>query len=66
MDNNTEKSHKPQAERQEKTRKRFPFLRVHPDGVVVYHNEKRLWYLLEFKRTSDVRPDYPENLEKKT
>jgi hypothetical protein len=51
-------AHKPQAERQGKARKRF--LRVRLDGIE-HHTEKRLCYLLEFKRTSDdVRPDYLE------
>jgi hypothetical protein len=39
----------PRTARQAKTKERF--LRAHPDGIA-HHNEKRIWYLLEFKRTS--------------
>jgi hypothetical protein len=48
-------AHDPAAARQTKAKERF--LRTRPDGIA-HHNEKKIWYLLEFKRTSDVRPDY--------
>jgi hypothetical protein len=35
------------------------FFRVRPDGIA-HHNKKRMWYLMEFKHTSDVLPDYLE------
>lgn len=38
------------------------FLRIRPDGMVK-DDKKKLWYLFEFKRTSDVRPDYTERKE---
>ncbi len=50
-------THDPKKPRQTKAKERF--LRTRPDGIA-HHNEKKIWYLLEFKRTSDVRPDYFE------
>jgi hypothetical protein len=46
-------------------------VKVQPDGQSVphhsyNHNETKIWYLLEFKRTSDVRPDYLEEKEEMT
>jgi hypothetical protein len=29
-----------------------------PSDGIPHHKEKKIWYLLEFKRTSGVRPDY--------
>ncbi len=56
-------THDPRKARQTKAKERF--LRARPDGIT-HHNEKRIWYLLEFKRTSDVRPDYLERKEDMT
>ena len=39
------------------------FFRTRPDGIA-YHNENKIWYLMEFKRTSDVLPDYLERKDK--
>jgi hypothetical protein len=33
------------------------------DGIA-HHNENKIWYLMEFKRTSDVVPDYLERKDK--
>jgi hypothetical protein len=52
-------SHDPWKTRETKTRQRF--FRTRPDGIA-HHNKKKIWYLMEFKRTSDVLPNY---LEKK-
>ena len=52
-------SHDPRKTRQIKSREHF--FRVLPD-VITHHNKKKIWYLMEFKRTSDVLPNY---LEKK-
>jgi hypothetical protein len=53
-------THNPQAERQAKARKRSS---SEPGRCTAHHTEKRPWYLLEFKYTSDVRPDYLERKE---
>ena len=50
-------AHDPTTSRQTKVKERS--LRTRPDGIA-HHNEKKILYLLEFKRTSDVRPDYFE------
>jgi hypothetical protein len=47
--------------REIKARERF--FRTRPDGIA-HHNENRIWYLMEFKRTSDVLPDYLERKDK--
>jgi hypothetical protein len=51
----------PQSMKETKAKERF--FRTRPDGIA-HHNEKRIWYLMEFKRTSDVLPDYLERKEK--
>jgi ribonuclease HI len=51
----------PKQMRESMARKRF--FRTRPDGIA-HHNEKRIWYLMEFKRTSDVLPDYLERKDK--
>jgi hypothetical protein len=43
--------------REIKSKKRF--FRARPDGIT-HHNGNRIWYLMEFKHTSDVLPDYLE------
>ena len=53
-------AHDPHLERQSKARTRF--LRTRPDGIA-HNKEKKTWFLLEFKRTSDVRTDYLERKE---
>ena len=53
----------PGKTRQKKAKERF--LRTRPDGVG-HHTEKKIWYLLEFKRTSDVQPDYMERKDSMT
>jgi hypothetical protein len=45
----------PQAMKEIKAKERF--FRTRPDGIA-HHNENKIWYLMEFKRTSDVLPDY--------
>jgi hypothetical protein len=57
-------SHDPRKSRQSKTKEHF--LRDLPTDVITHHNEKKIWYLLEFKRTSDIRPDYLERKEDMT
>jgi hypothetical protein len=42
-----------------KTRQIKHFLRSRPDDIS-HHNETKMWYLKDFKRTSDVRPDHLE------
>jgi hypothetical protein len=39
------------------------FFRTRPDGIS-HHNENKVWYLMEFKRTSDVLPNYLERKDK--
>jgi hypothetical protein len=51
----------PKAMRETKAKERF--FRTRPDGIA-HHNEKKIWYLMEFKRTSDVLPDYLERKDK--
>ncbi len=51
----------PRAQREIEAKKRF--FRTRPDGIA-HHNENRIWYLMEFKRTSDVLPDYLERKDK--
>jgi hypothetical protein len=46
--------------RQIKAKERF--LKASLDDIV-HHNKKKIWYLLEFMRTSDVRPHYLERKE---
>jgi hypothetical protein len=41
------------------------FFRARPDGIT-HHNENRIWYLMEFKHTSDVLPDYLERKDSMT
>ena len=41
------------------------FFRTRPDGIA-HHNKKKIWYLMEFKHTSDVLPDYLERKDKMT
>ena len=53
-------SHNPWETRRKKAKERF--LRARPDGIT-HHIEKKIWYLLEFKRTSDIQPDYMETKE---
>jgi hypothetical protein len=53
----------PKAMRETKAMERF--FRTRPDGIA-HHNENRIWYLMEFKRTSDVLPDYLERKDKMT
>ena len=53
--------HDPRKSRQSKAKERF--LRARPADGIAHHNEKKTWYLLEFKRTSDFRPDYLERKE---
>ena len=47
-----ETAHDPRKTRQIKAKEHF--LRARPDDIAL-HNEKKIWYLMEFKRTSDVR-----------
>jgi len=47
------------------TKAKERFFRTRPDGIA-HHNEKRIWYLMEFKHTSDVLPDYLERKDKMT
>jgi len=56
-----EAAENPQKMREVMARKRF--FRTRPDGIA-HHNEKKIWYLMEFKRTSDVLPDYLERKDK--
>ena len=51
----------PQAMKETKAKERF--FRTRPDGIA-HHNEDKIWYLMEFKRTSDVLPDYLERKDK--
>jgi ribonuclease HI len=51
----------PQAMKETKARERF--FRSRPDGIA-HHNENKIWYLMEFKRTSDILPDYLERKDK--
>ena len=55
--------HDPRTLREIKTQKRL--FRVRPDGIA-HHNKNRIWYLMEFKRTSDVLPDYLERKDSMT
>jgi hypothetical protein len=56
-----EAAENPKKMREIMARKRF--FRTRPDGIA-HHNENRIWYLMEFKRTSDVLPDYLERKDK--
>jgi hypothetical protein len=49
--------HDPRTTRQTKTKEHF--FRTLPDGIA-HHNKKKIWYLMEFKRTTDVLPNYLE------
>jgi hypothetical protein len=51
----------PKATRETKAMERF--FRTRPDGIA-HHNKKKIWYLMEFKHTSDVLPDYLERKDK--
>jgi hypothetical protein len=51
----------PKTMRETKAMERF--FRTRPDGIA-HHNEKKIWYLMEFKHTSDVLPDYLERKDK--
>ena len=53
----------PKTMRETKAMERF--FRTRPDGIA-HHNENRIWYLMEFKHTSDVLPDYLERKDKMT
>jgi hypothetical protein len=53
----------PQEMKETKARERF--FRSRPDGIA-HHNENKIWYLMEFKRSSDVLPDYLERKDKMT
>ncbi len=53
----------PQAMKETKVKERF--FRTRPDGIT-HHNENKIWYLMEFKHTSDVLPDYLERKDKMT
>ena len=44
------------------TRAKKRFFRIRPDGIGKHEN-KQLWYLFEFKRTSDVTHDYIKRKE---
>jgi hypothetical protein len=56
-----EAAENPKAMRETKAMERF--FRTRPDGIA-HHNENKIWYLMEFKRTSDVLPDYLERKDK--
>jgi hypothetical protein len=56
-----EAAENPKAMKEIKARERF--FRTRPDGIA-HNNENRIWYLMEFKRTSDVLPDYLERKDK--
>jgi hypothetical protein len=56
-----EAAENPKKMREFIARKRF--FRTRPDGIA-HHNEKRIWYFMEFKRTADVLPDYLERKDK--
>jgi hypothetical protein len=51
----------PQAMKETKAKEHF--FRTRPDGIA-HHNENKIWYLMEFKRTSDVLLDYLERKDK--
>ncbi len=51
----------PQAMKETKVREHF--FRSRPDGIA-HHNENKIWYLVEFKHTSDILPDYLERKDK--
>jgi hypothetical protein len=51
----------PQAMKETKAKERL--FRTRPDGIE-HHNENKIWYLMEFKHTSDVLPDYLERKDK--
>jgi hypothetical protein len=51
----------PQEMKETKAKERF--FRTRPDGIA-HHNEDKIWYLMEFKHTSDVLPDYLERKDK--
>ena len=58
-----EYTNNPGKTRKKKVKERF--LRTRPDGIA-HHTDKKLWYLLEFKRTSDIQPDYMEKKDSMT
>jgi hypothetical protein len=58
-----EAAENPKAMRETKSMERF--FRTRPDGIA-HHNENKIWYLMEFKHTSDVLPDYLERKDKMT
>ncbi len=58
-----EAAENPKAMRETKAMERF--FRTRPDGIA-HHHENKIWYLMEFKRTSDVLPDYLERKDKMT
>jgi hypothetical protein len=53
----------PQVMKEIKAKERF--FRTRPDGIT-HHNDNKMWYLMEFKRTSDVLPDYLERKDEMT
>jgi hypothetical protein len=53
----------PQEMKETKVKERF--FRTRPD-CIAHHYENKIWYLMEFKHTSDVLPDYLERKDKMT